>query len=100
MTKRMTFSIGLALVAATALLSAIPPASAQNDAATAPIRAADEQLVKAFDAGKADDVAALFLPQGELIDENGTVYQGQAEIKGLLSKFFDKVSGRQADARR
>src|SRR5262245_60315505 len=69
------------------------PTQAQNNSETAPIRTADEQLVKAFDAGNADAVAGLFLPQGELIDENGTVYQGQAEMKELLSKFFQKFPG-------
>ena len=85
--------IFLAAVIGIACWLAASPLAAQNDAETAPIRAADEQLVKAFDAGKADEMAALFLPQGELIDENGTVYQGQAEIKGLLAKFFEKYPG-------
>ena len=57
------------------------------------IRAADEDLVKAFNANSADQVAALFLPQGELIDEHGTVYQGQAEVKELLTSFFSKFPG-------
>jgi len=99
MNQRMTFLICASLAITAALFTAIlpttaqNPATAQNDAESAPIRAADEQLVKSFDAGKADEVAALFLPQGELIDENGTVYQGQAEIKGMLTKFFEKYPG-------
>src|SRR5262249_15794222 len=64
-----------------------------NDPDTAAVRAADEQLVKAFNAGKADEVAALFLAKGELIDEQGTIYQGQQEIKDLLTKFFAKFPG-------
>jgi uncharacterized protein (TIGR02246 family) len=35
----------------------------------------------------------MFLPQGELIDEDGNVYQGQQEIKELLTKFFGKFPG-------
>ena len=35
----------------------------------------------------------MFLPEGELIDEEGTVYQGQQEIKDLLSAFFAKFPG-------
>lgn len=85
--------LGLATAIFAAFGLATSPAAAQNDALAAPIRAADEQLVKAFDAGQADAVAALFLPQGELIDEHGTVYQGQAEIKGLLTKFFERYPG-------
>jgi uncharacterized protein (TIGR02246 family) len=68
-------------------------ALAQNAPEAAAIRAADEQLVTAFDSGKPDDIAALFVPQGELIDEHGTVYQGQPEIKELLTKFFAKFPG-------
>ena len=35
----------------------------------------------------------MFLPNGELIDEDGTVYQGTQEIRGLLTAFFDKFPG-------
>jgi uncharacterized protein (TIGR02246 family) len=35
----------------------------------------------------------VFLPKGELIDEAGTVYQGQQEIKALLSAFFTQFPG-------
>jgi cbb3-type cytochrome oxidase subunit 3 len=43
--------------------------------------------------GKADDLAALFLPKGELIDEEGNAYQGQAELKDLFAKYFGKFPG-------
>lgn len=66
---------------------------AQATPESAAIRAADEELVKAFNANNADQVAALFLPQGELIDEHGTVYQGHAELKELLASFFTKFPG-------
>jgi uncharacterized protein (TIGR02246 family) len=92
MNLRISILICRALACGAALMGAAASVRAQN-AETAAIRAADEQLVKAFDAGKADEVAALFLPQGELIDENGAVYQGQAAIKELLTKFFEKFSG-------
>lgn len=61
----------------------------------ADIRAESEKLAAAFSAGKADEVAAMFLPQGELIDEEGTVYQGRKEIQGLLTAFFEKFPGTQ-----
>lgn len=76
-----------------------PPAPADasldavSDPEAAPIRAADEKLVNAFDAGKVDDLAALFLPKGELIDEHGTIYQGQQEVKELLTRYFAKFPG-------
>lgn len=63
---------------------------AKAEAEAAPIREADEKLVEAFNAGKADELAGMFLPQGELIDEHGTLYQGRQEIEGLLTKFFTK----------
>lgn len=87
-----TFVAGLA-VAASVVCLFTPPATAQDDADAKQIRAADEQLVKAFNAGKADDLAALFLPKGELIDEQGNAYQGQAELKDLFAKYFGKFPG-------
>jgi uncharacterized protein (TIGR02246 family) len=70
-----------------------PSAFAQVDAETAPIRTADEQFVKAFNAGKAEELAAMFLDKGELVDEHGTVHQGQQQIKDLLALFFAKFPG-------
>ena len=54
----------------------------------AAIRAASEQSVVAFNTGKVDELAAMFLPKGEFIDENGNVYQGEQEIKELFKAFF------------
>ncbi len=68
-------------------------AAAQDDADTAAIRAADDELIKAFNAGKVDALAAMFLPKGELIDEQGNAHEGQAAIKALLTKFFEKFPG-------
>lgn len=70
-----------------------PPTQGQDDAAIALIRKNGEQLVAAFNAGNADDVTAKFLPKGELIDENGTIYQGEKEIKELMSAFFTRFPG-------
>ena len=72
-----------------------PFAQAQDDAASGEIRAASEKMAVAFNAGKADEVAAMFLSKGEFIDEQGTVYQGQAEIQDLLAAFFTKFPGTQ-----
>src|SRR5262245_51593956 len=60
------------------------PLAAQDDAAGAELRAGDEQLVKRFNAGKAAELAAIFLPKGELIDEEGTVTQGTKELTELF----------------
>jgi uncharacterized protein (TIGR02246 family) len=70
-----------------------PASRRQEDPQTAAIRTAAGELVKAFNAGKAEDVVALFHADGELIDEEGTIYQGHAEIKELLSTFYTRFPG-------
>lgn len=65
---------------------------AQEDPAQA-VRQRSEQLVTAFNTGKTDVVAAFFLPDGEVIDEAGGAYRGTAEIKSLLSAFFQDFAG-------
>src|SRR5688572_4007014 len=73
MKHRIMLLVGLVVIVSAPFFKTLRSAVAQDDPETAQIRAADEQLVKAFDAGKPDEVAALFLPKGELIDEQGTV---------------------------
>ncbi len=95
----MTYrSIGF-MVAATACmlitLAVSPLAFGQEDPVTAEIRKDSEKLTAAFRNGKADEVAAMFLAKGELIDEVGTVYQGQQEIKALVTAFIAKFPGTQ-----
>jgi uncharacterized protein (TIGR02246 family) len=70
-------------------------AFAQEDPAAAEIRKESDKLTAAFSSGKADEVAAMFLAKGELIDEAGTVYQGQPEIKALVTAFVEKFPGTQ-----
>jgi len=86
-------AIGLAVVTlACGALSAFA-AETPDDAAAAAVRKSAQQLVTAFNAGKVDEVAGSFLPKGEMIDEDGTVYQGPQEIKGLLNAFFKQFAG-------
>ena len=73
--------------------SAAPAADSQEDAAAAAVRKSAAGLATAFNAGNVDQLTAIFLPKGELIDEQGTVYQGQKEIKDLLTAFFAKFPG-------
>jgi uncharacterized protein (TIGR02246 family) len=68
--------------------AAAPPAS---------IEAESTKFAQAFNKGDVDALASQFLPDGELIDETGTVYQGRQEISGLLSAFFEKFAGAQVD---
>jgi uncharacterized protein (TIGR02246 family) len=93
----MSFRLHAARLALACLLAAgwANAAFAQNkdDAAIAAVRKRAEQLVTAFNAGKVDDVTGVFLPNGELIDETGRVYQGTQQIKDLLAAFFQQFPG-------
>jgi len=75
------------------LALAVHSAHAADDADEATIRKSDEQVVAAFNAGKADELASMFLAKGELIDEEGGVYQGPGAIKELLTAFFKQYPG-------
>lgn len=93
----MTYRSMRFLVALTAYmwltLMGNPLAFGQADPAVAEVNKESEKLTSAFNAAKADEVADMFLVNGELIDETGTVYQGQQEIKTLLTEFFAKFPG-------
>ena len=54
------------------------------------LQAEAESTVKAFNAADPAAVAAVFLEAGELVDEDGNVYAGRAEIAALFEKFFKK----------
>jgi uncharacterized protein (TIGR02246 family) len=49
-----------------------------------------ESTVKAFNAADAEGLATLFMDSGELIDENGNLFAGKAEIAALFKSFFEK----------
>ncbi len=89
----------LAIFATTALTgwaqTETAPAAGGDEEITNEIRDATAGLVSAFNAGKSADVAALFLANGELIDEQGTVYQGPSEVQALLDQFFQTFPGAQ-----
>ena len=84
------FAMAIALVATNVFFATARARAADgaDDAAKAAVRKTAEQVVTTFNAGKTDALAAMFLPQGELIDEQGTVYQGPQEIKAVLDEFF------------
>jgi uncharacterized protein (TIGR02246 family) len=86
-------SLSAALLVALTCEILVSPASCQEDPVVAAIRASDEAFVKAFNAGKVAELAGAFVPQGELIDEEGTVYQGSQELTALFAKFFEKYPG-------
>jgi uncharacterized protein (TIGR02246 family) len=68
-------------------------AQEDDDTELKPIRKVVSALVTSFNEGKPEGIAALFVEDGELIDEDGTVHQGRAEIGELLKGFFGKFPG-------
>lgn len=95
----MTYRSSIMLLVATAYMWFAPTivsfSFGQVDPAKLEIGKDWEKLTAAFSDGKADAATAMFLPKGELIDEQGTIYQGQPEIKELLTLFFAKFPGTQ-----
>lgn len=57
------------------------------------VRRCCELRTKAFNSGQAKDFAARFTDNAELVDENGTVYKGRADLEKLFSEFFQKFPG-------
>ncbi|MEI6526602.1 MAG: nuclear transport factor 2 family protein [Planctomycetota bacterium] len=57
-----------------------------------------KQLTDALNAGNSDAVAGVFLPDGELIDDSGTVHLGHEEIKALVKAFQETYPGSKTDA--
>ena len=87
------------IVAGAEVQSVVVPAKATEtataDLAASPafeamIRREEEATLKAFNAADANGMAALFMEKGELVDENGNVYTGRAEITAVFKSFFEK----------
>jgi len=86
-------AMGLATIGVVFAAETIRAADSADDAAIAAVRNSGEKVVAAFNAGKVDEAADMFLPKGELIDEEGTVYQGPQQIKELFAAFFQQFPG-------
>lgn len=87
---RSVFATMLCLLAGLAVATGT---RAAEEPGAAEVRASGEQMIKAFNAGKADEMAALFAPQGEMIDEDGDLLQGRKEIAEAFTKYFQKFPG-------
>jgi uncharacterized protein (TIGR02246 family) len=83
-----TLVVAVVVVGAGAAVAASRVAAEQPPAMEAVVRAEAEATVKAFNAADAAALANAFLEAGELVDEDGNVYTGRAEITGLFQKFF------------
>ena len=95
MIKRWMRPTTLGAIVACVMTAAWMPASAAEAvappaAAVAAITAEAEATVKAFNAGNAKALAAMFIADGEIVDENGTVTTGRTEIEALFCRFFQR----------
>lgn len=86
---RMACLALMAWTAGAATVDAQAPA-ARDDRITKMVAAEAEATVKAFNAGDAAALSGMFLEDGELVDENGTVTGTRAEIAALFKRFFEK----------
>jgi uncharacterized protein (TIGR02246 family) len=68
-------------------------ASADSSDVESAIRDRSGTIVAAFDKGDADAIGGLFLPEGEMINEEGTVYRGRDEIVALMKDYFSRFPG-------
>jgi uncharacterized protein (TIGR02246 family) len=66
-----------------------PPAAGDEQA----VRQVTQNFVKAFNAGSAEQVAALFFSGADLTDDAGNVHKGAAAIKEAFGRFFAKFPG-------
>lgn len=57
------------------------------------VAAEADATVKAFNAGDAAALAAMFIQDGELVDENGTVTETRGDIEALFRRFFERFPG-------
>ncbi len=74
-----------------------PPPAAEKKSDGQPveaaIRATADAFVKAFDAGDAKAVAALWTPEGSVVDDDGQVIKGRKAIKDRYAAMFKKYPG-------
>lgn len=49
--------------------------------------------MKAFNDAKPDVIASLFLAEGELVDEEGNIYQGKEQLTELFTAYFTQFPG-------
>jgi ketosteroid isomerase-like protein len=90
----MNFKFPLLILISFLAIGVNSNASAQiEDPSLKPIGEVVNKLVTSFNEAKPDAIAAMFVQGGELIDEDGDLHQGSAEIGELLKGFFEKFPG-------
>jgi uncharacterized protein (TIGR02246 family) len=71
--------------------------AADRSADEAAIRANIEQFVKNYNAGDAKAVAALFTPDGQIVDKQGNEAKGREEIKQTFAEIFAAAPKKQIE---
>jgi hypothetical protein len=87
------FALAWSALSLLLMASAARGADGDDEATIAAVRKSGDAMTTLFNAGKVAELTATFVPKGEIIDEEGTVYRGPAEIKSLLTSFFERFPG-------
>ncbi|MBL9122283.1 MAG: SgcJ/EcaC family oxidoreductase [Planctomycetaceae bacterium] len=74
------------------------PASQAGEASAAAVKAAVTQLIEAFNAGDAAQVAPLFAADAEFEDEAGQIHTGREAIAALATAFAERFPGAKMEA--
>jgi uncharacterized protein (TIGR02246 family) len=78
-----------------------PPAGKNTrEADSAEIQAQADRFLRAFESGDAERVASFWTADGELIGDDGSVYQGRAAIEKAYRELFGTKGKRQAEVER
>lgn len=83
------------IAASTTAQEATAPAQEAADAEpaasddTKAVQQISQSLVDAFNRKQADDLAALFLPDAELIDDAGNIHRGHEGIRDVFTRFIE-----------
>jgi uncharacterized protein (TIGR02246 family) len=78
---------GVLVAALTAIASAQEKTQGRSEDETA-IRQVVDMFAKAYNGGDAKAIAALFLPEGEIVNEQGDVSQGREAIERVFGEVF------------
>ncbi len=81
---------GLLIASSTATFGAQPARPTPDGEA---VQQSSRKLLDAYNAGRAKEVAAMFLPDGEAVDEAGNIYHGRDQVEQVFSRFFEKFPG-------
>ncbi len=92
MKRQLIFLLSLVMTIASWPIGIGQRASA-SDEIVSEITAVEEAFAEAFNAANADAVIGMFLPEGEIVDDSGIVYQGRTELKELFSTYFTNFPG-------